>query len=430
LGHSGKGNDVYGDTTGYMGVSMLPVQRRCYNAAQHWSLNWFFNHRIEIDSSITSTTVELAAFVDVGKTQSLPVLARLAGTNVYFQYNRAKDHNSDTDIYRNAVVIVVDLGARTDLLAGLATVGAQYQTDTGIVVELCNLTTDQDVDTATVGVGSSSASSASLCNADPPAQARVPAPVSAPISRAPVPTMFPIRAPTTFAPATAFPIRIPTTVAPASVAPWQSQWTRNPVVPKTDPPVMNITWVVTVTNTGDDNKNNNTNKTDDDVPIENFPLDPNNDDVKDDGGNSTVPDSTGKDDEGTNDDTTGRDDGTNDLPGRSSKNKRNTTVVVVSVVGAACAAILIAAAVSLYRERPRASERFDHIDNMTKTLVPSGSINGSARTVFLLPSSASQPSSSLPSSLRMRNEEDDEEQSNALDSNGNSMVSSTSFNWV
>jgi hypothetical protein len=132
LQHSGGINpeQVYGDKTGYMGTSdgSSYFPHKCYNAAQHWQLNWYNQYHISLvgqlvasRSSKWSGRLQLNAFVDATKLDGNNnnfVLVQI-DTNTYLQFNRAKSYNIGTPMLIDEIAIVRDLGSNTQLLKGL-----------------------------------------------------------------------------------------------------------------------------------------------------------------------------------------------------------------------------------------------------------------------------------------------------------------------
>jgi Gametolysin peptidase M11 len=197
LEHSGgiDNKEVYGDGTGYMGVSAAATwtPRKCYNAAQHWQLGWYGKHRISLvpyatQKSSWSGRLQVGAFVDWTKistgssNRTIPVLVQV-DTNTYLQFNRAKDYNIGTSMLMDHVVLIRDFESHTELLKGLNMTQKKFATfeyssknnmnqnqetyKMRVTVQLCDLVfsndTDNGIDYAIIGVGFNKDSS--LCTA-------------------------------------------------------------------------------------------------------------------------------------------------------------------------------------------------------------------------------------------------------------------------
>ena len=124
LNHATLPLDPYGDTTSMMGISQFEsyLPRKCYNAAQHWALGWYPNHRATVsveDLETQARSVSLTGFVHhaTTTTQQHAVLVELP-SQVYLQYNLAQSYNSGVDLYPNQVVLVVQNSDGTTTLTG------------------------------------------------------------------------------------------------------------------------------------------------------------------------------------------------------------------------------------------------------------------------------------------------------------------------
>lgn len=179
--------DEYGDSSGYMGhsVSTAWTPRKCYNAAQHWQLGWYGDtaQRLSLsDGTATTATafplkVTVVAFVDHDKISGggggtvTAVLVQL-DADTYLQFNRAKDYNAGTELARDQIAIVRDLGDITAFQGGYAA-GGVYTTasGSGVVVRVCAIHIDSDesrIDTAVIVVdrAGGSGGGAALCGGD------------------------------------------------------------------------------------------------------------------------------------------------------------------------------------------------------------------------------------------------------------------------
>ena len=110
--------------TGYMGFQPAKVEtpRRCYNAYGHYHLGWFAFHTLDIGTEVSSTTVEVVAFVDAEMLTPFDdkTVIGKAG-DLYWQYNLAEKFNEETGDYPNELVVfrARDDGG-SDLLGGVA----------------------------------------------------------------------------------------------------------------------------------------------------------------------------------------------------------------------------------------------------------------------------------------------------------------------
>ena len=113
-------HDEYGDRTCLMGDSYPREQgpRMCWNGHKFWSLGWFGDKQVSIDSFVTRYpsdngqssslwTGHLVAFVDANKIEpdnpQEVVIIRVG--NLYILNNRAKDFNYETQGHRNMVTV-------------------------------------------------------------------------------------------------------------------------------------------------------------------------------------------------------------------------------------------------------------------------------------------------------------------------------------
>ncbi len=258
LRHSGRGSsEPYGDNTGYMGVSSSQAYapQKCYNAAQHWTLNFYESQRLSLlnyDLSSAPVLLQLAAFVDHDKTGSDYTVLVQASSNIYLQFNRAKSYNVGTDMMQDQVVVVNDAGDKTVLIAGLDAASSALSVSS-IVIQVCsiNIGAESGIDYAVVAVANSNnnrmcdgAAVSSASSARPPTNAPI-APVANPTNVPITPVANPTNAPITPSPTIA-PIVITPAPVPISVpAPLP---TRTPTDAPTDEPTWSpSTWVPTKT---------------------------------------------------------------------------------------------------------------------------------------------------------------------------------------
>jgi Gametolysin peptidase M11 len=173
LNHArGHGDEMYADQTGSMGhsTSQIGGPLACYNAANHWSLQWYGNARLEVQPTMTPVQVKIAAFVDyllVPPSSNTYVLVKV-GTNLYMQYNRAKAYNSGTrDLPDQLVLVRTRTGTNGNTIAGTALVAGLDPShprfsDSSVAIEVCNVSVAPNgIDTIVVSIGVSSTN----CNA-------------------------------------------------------------------------------------------------------------------------------------------------------------------------------------------------------------------------------------------------------------------------
>ena len=225
LRHSGRGSsEPYGDNTGYMGVSQTQAYapQKCYNAAQHWTLNFYESQRLSLlnyDLSSAPVLLQLAAFVDHDKTGSDYTVLVQATSNIYLQFNRAKSYNVGTDMMQDQVVVVNDAGDKTVLIAGLDASSSVLGVSS-IVIQVCsiNIGAESGIDYAIVAVANSNNNR--MCDGASVSAARsVQPPTNAPVAPVANPTNAPITpvANPTNVPITPAPTNPPIVITPAPV---------------------------------------------------------------------------------------------------------------------------------------------------------------------------------------------------------------------
>jgi hypothetical protein len=117
----------------------------CYNAANHWALNWYIDGRLDLDPPQIPVTVKVAAFVDFQERSSDEYVLLKTG-NLYMQYNRAKDYNAGTQQYAYG----------TALLAGLDTsAGNHIYRGLDVAIEVCSMEQRGDLDYLVISIGTS-----------------------------------------------------------------------------------------------------------------------------------------------------------------------------------------------------------------------------------------------------------------------------------
>lgn len=147
-------NAPYQDHTGAMGSAILGFSDKtgfplsCYNSYNNWSLGWYKDRAIVVDPT-EPRLLTIAAFVDYSKTTSNQNVLVSVDNQLFMQYNRAKDFNSDTYEYKDCLVIVRELSGDlgTNLVAALDSSDSKYQTgfivrgtttNKNLIVEVCS----------------------------------------------------------------------------------------------------------------------------------------------------------------------------------------------------------------------------------------------------------------------------------------------------
>eukprot|EP00977_Amphora_coffeiformis_P021513 scaffold9427_cov175-Amphora_coffeaeformis.AAC.1 len=237
LDHAFENGKEYDGVTGYMGNVPTEVltPQRCYNAHNHYKLQWFEDRVLEVDPEFPQI-VTLAPFVQYDSAGRDEYIIVRVG-NLYMQYNRAIDYNADSGEYPDTLVVVREREnlQGTDLLVGLDT-GKEYREDDGneqITVHVCNRISGggafgADILTVSVGYGRS------LCNSRIPAQpAPVPPPAPSPVSPPPTPRPVAPSPPTPTSPRTLEPTRQVSqpTSAPSRGAPTPTENRRPTMAP-------------------------------------------------------------------------------------------------------------------------------------------------------------------------------------------------------
>jgi Gametolysin peptidase M11 len=155
LAHAAWQDMEYGDKTGYMGASsaMVGGPLYCFNAANHWQLQWYSNSRLSIDKLDKPMTVIIPAFVDYLKVRNNAekyVLVKVG--NIYMQYNRAKDYNIGTKEMIDQLVLIRSGASQTERIAGLDMSNSVYD-DEHISIDVCKVESINGVDQMIVSIG-------------------------------------------------------------------------------------------------------------------------------------------------------------------------------------------------------------------------------------------------------------------------------------
>lgn len=158
LRHSGRGNDAYGDGTGYMSA-MVPWSdegaRMCFNPAKLWYLGWYSAYHHAINPLTNAYIGNLVPIDDVANKKWLvsaqDVVLKVQSNNdyVFIAYNRAKGANAQVVHEANNVVITQQQGQFSESLFE----GSISSTDTThtinnwgnsgqqLVIKLCDINT-------------------------------------------------------------------------------------------------------------------------------------------------------------------------------------------------------------------------------------------------------------------------------------------------
>lgn len=119
--HSNQNNVQYMDSSSYMsaGYATPFYPLKSFNGANNAQFGWFSDRTIIVDPAHGGQMISLATFVDYGKVSKIdPVLIQV-GTDVYLQYNRAKDFNIQTNEMIDQVTIVQQQNNGTSLLGAV-----------------------------------------------------------------------------------------------------------------------------------------------------------------------------------------------------------------------------------------------------------------------------------------------------------------------
>lgn len=158
LDHASWNDKEYGDITGNMGASSAesggPLS--CYNAANHWSLEWFRDSRLDLEPRYRPIKVTIPSFVDYREVAAVSdkfVLVKI-GT-LYIQYNRAKGHNIGTRSMPDKLVLVQYTGAGFSYLISALDMQNPTYTDSNVSIRVCSVETSGSVDYMVVSIGKS-----------------------------------------------------------------------------------------------------------------------------------------------------------------------------------------------------------------------------------------------------------------------------------
>lgn len=126
--------EKYLDYTSYMSGALIGYHdeknfpQMCFNAANHASLGWMDDRLYEAIAEVTQQ-FRLAPFVDYRETdENYDYVIGQMGSDLFFQWNRAKAHNANVLEYPNEVVLVQQMGSGSEVLSTLQ-VGEVFEND-------------------------------------------------------------------------------------------------------------------------------------------------------------------------------------------------------------------------------------------------------------------------------------------------------------
>jgi len=117
LQHSGKGEEEYGDTSGYMGYTEKKDVQMCYNAVNNFQLGWYSSLSINLSSADNSGGTYFISGVagydpnDTTKYVTLRLVQKNMAGDYYIGYNRAEGMNVETQEDGNKVIVFIKDGA-------------------------------------------------------------------------------------------------------------------------------------------------------------------------------------------------------------------------------------------------------------------------------------------------------------------------------
>jgi hypothetical protein len=127
--HSNQNNIEYMDFTSYMsaGYATPYYPLKSFNGANNAQFGWYSDRQVTVDPS-QGQVITLASFVDYSKSnKNDPVLIQI-GTDVFLQYNEAKDFNAQAQQDINQVTIVQQQNNGTSLLGAVDPVNSPQYT--------------------------------------------------------------------------------------------------------------------------------------------------------------------------------------------------------------------------------------------------------------------------------------------------------------
>lgn len=143
--HSNVGSNQYMDFTSYMsaGFGTPYFPSKTFNGANNFQLGWYNDRLIIVNPLQGPQLVNLATFVDYGKSnKDFPVLIKI-GNDTFLQYNRAKDFNYQAQQCIDQVTVVQQLFNGTNLWGCVEPTSPQLTiqnfggTGQNLVIEAC-----------------------------------------------------------------------------------------------------------------------------------------------------------------------------------------------------------------------------------------------------------------------------------------------------
>ena len=121
LRHSGEGDNVYGDQSGYMGSSYFvddgPLgAKMCFNPAKSWELGWYADKSVQVYPLSEAWKGHLVGVSNYDESMEDSVILELAGlsTKYFIGFNHASGFNEGTLESINQVTIVTQNGPGED----------------------------------------------------------------------------------------------------------------------------------------------------------------------------------------------------------------------------------------------------------------------------------------------------------------------------
>ncbi len=128
--HSNQNNMEYMDFSSYMsaGYATPYYPLKSFNGANNAQFGWYSDRQITVDLAQGGQVITLASFVDYSKSnKNDPVLIQI-GTDVFLQYNEAKDFNAQAQQDINQTTIVQQQNNGTSLLGAVDPVNSPQYT--------------------------------------------------------------------------------------------------------------------------------------------------------------------------------------------------------------------------------------------------------------------------------------------------------------
>ncbi|MCH9686479.1 MAG: hypothetical protein K0V04_33910 [Deltaproteobacteria bacterium] len=162
LGHTGRDDEKYADTTGNMGYASNHEEgaNKCFNAARSSLLGWYADKEVTIEAG-TSGEYELVGAVDYPRASErqqvlLKIVAPDGNRVLHVAYNVGKGPNEGTDDTREHVTVVEQLlpvGQPSSRLAALTEDSEPFvDSAQSVTIEVLERTREQEIDAALVRV--------------------------------------------------------------------------------------------------------------------------------------------------------------------------------------------------------------------------------------------------------------------------------------